>query len=459
MKIPWTWKKAKDRYSKSRDQEHSIHRVHLGVDYGTSWSKLVFRDTEARGGERSIVVRDSQNTVPDNYRISSLIAFDGDKLYFGSQCVRRMNLPKIVVFPSMKVQVAFPNHFHQIRRSIPQGLTEEGLAALTILYLLQIGKAAAETYLNPLGARPQVTITIGAPMSQLDNPDLKRKFIRMATLASSMAQVSSQSLENGISIGDAVELLHAANSALGDSPPKNPDVWVRSEANAALLWAFRSPDVPSGLYGAVDVGAGTTSASWFRIKDNWYEDQWIKESIVFYGAACLPPGADAVEEVIAKSVGIQDPLQVRGKANQYVSALDPQGKKRVSNLCAKIFETYRLAFRRAYKKEQRITPWNDTRIFLLGGGTQIQPIRTTLYAKPWNMLDRSPPPLDPGRPSDLYETAGTRYTGDTHNLLVAYGLSHLVADIPEATPPSGVTEYKPDLPTREPISHEDIYSD
>src|SRR5690606_10037199 len=58
-------------------------RIHLGVDWGTSWSKIVFRDYQALGGDRSIVVRHSDALPERDYRVPSLIVEAGGLLSFG----------------------------------------------------------------------------------------------------------------------------------------------------------------------------------------------------------------------------------------------------------------------------------------------------------------------------------------------------------------------------------------
>jgi hypothetical protein len=455
MKIPWKWRGESGENEEKQSRELPQRRVHLGIDYGTSWSKLVFRDMEARGGERSIVVRP---TGEDDYRIPSLVAIEGDQIWFGHEAVVR-GRTGATTYPSMKMLAAFPDHYHQIVRTLPRGVTADKLAALTILYLLQIGARAALRYLSQFEVRRSMTMTLGVPTSQLDNPDLAEKFASTARLASHMLRIRSQGLTQGISVSDALELIGAAESALSDASPINPTAWVRSEAIAALLWAFRSPDVPQGLYAAVDVGAGTTSSTWFRIMETHADGHRFKEGMVFYGAACKPPGADAVEAALAAASGIDDPIKIRGHADEYWNRAGLTGRAHATTVCQEIFATYRTAFGRAYQKDQQTRPWKEARLFLLGGGTQIRTVSDALRVTPYPPLGAPPPVIDPGRPDDLYEENGNLYKGDTHNLLVAYGLSYQNVDIPEAKAPSQVPDLKRSPEGKARPTHEDLYSD
>ena len=54
-------------------------RFHLGIDYGTSTSKLVFRDYGGPGGEKAFVVVEGET-----FRIPSTVAVVSDRLVLGS---------------------------------------------------------------------------------------------------------------------------------------------------------------------------------------------------------------------------------------------------------------------------------------------------------------------------------------------------------------------------------------
>ena len=62
--------------------------------------------------------------------------------------------------------------------------------------------------------------------------------------------------------------LDAAITAVCSEPAIAKDdlrAWIRTEAEAALLWPFHSPAVPEGPYAKIDIGAGTTNASISRV--------------------------------------------------------------------------------------------------------------------------------------------------------------------------------------------------
>ena len=71
--------------------------------------------------------------------------------------------------------------------------------------------------------------------------------------------------------------------------------WIRTDAEAALLWPFHSPAVPEGPYAKIDIGAGTTNASIFRVVADPETGYKTRERISFFGACSKPTGMDAID--------------------------------------------------------------------------------------------------------------------------------------------------------------------
>ena len=59
-----------------------LRPTHLGVDYGTSTSKLVLRDYAAPGGERSVLIGER-----NNYLFPSIVSCSADKIF--RNCIAR----------------------------------------------------------------------------------------------------------------------------------------------------------------------------------------------------------------------------------------------------------------------------------------------------------------------------------------------------------------------------------
>jgi len=140
---------------------------------------------------------------------------------------------------------------------------------------------------------------------------------------------------------------------------------------------------------------------------------------------------------------------VRTRENELIASLSQADATRVEQVCERMVGVNRTAFARAYEKHPRQTAWDGLQLFLVGGGTRIECIRQRLSRRPWVHLDRDPPVVDPGHPDDLYELSGQPYAGEPTFLLVAYGLSHVAADIPTIVSPREISVFNPQLPRLE----------
>lgn len=431
--------------SKSKQRTNPVRRLHLGVDYGTSWSKLIFRDYQARGGEKSFVIRVPGETRGSlDYRIPSLVTLLEGRFWFGWRAVEMAEKPNALAYTSIKVRAALPEHFFAEATPLPEGFSADDLAALSVLYLLTIGDYFGSQYVRNDKHELALSMTLGVPMSHLDNPALKAQFVRLAQIAYQVYRAHGPiDFSKGIVVSRARELLNEAVTELETSGRfENVDHirWVRPEFVAALFWAFHSPRIVPGLYAAIDVGAGTTSASFFRITAGTRNAvSGNKEGMAFFGASCRPPGADAVGQLIAMREKMTL-RQVRGIENELIE----KHRIELDHLLSKYFEPYRVAFGRGYEKHKAQSAWQDYGLFLLGGGTEILPIAKHLRVKtPWTKLEKLPVPSDPGIPTDLLDLGtGRRISvGIAKYLLVAYGLSHFAEDIPEVQSPSDIPQF------------------
>src|SRR5437867_3137930 len=118
-------------------------RLHLGIDYGTSTSKIVVRDFGAPGGEIACVAG-----FQGGYRFPSSVAIVGDKLFLG--CTpENPDLRGAQWFHSVKMRVAgtckgdVGRYFYGPISKLPNGLTARDLAALTVWWLISEGNRVA----------------------------------------------------------------------------------------------------------------------------------------------------------------------------------------------------------------------------------------------------------------------------------------------------------------------------
>lgn len=439
------------------DKKAAERNLHLGIDYGTSSSKLVLTDYNAVGGEQSFVVRPSGEHGGDGgYRIPSTVAVRGNEIQFGFRAEALSSGAD--VYRSLKMLCAYPDRYYGDDIPLPTELDARDLATLYVGHLVQLGEEAARKYASRRGAEPRISLTMGAPMAFLDNPDLSKLFVDIVREAHRLRNVN---LLDWISISQAISALKQAREEVAKSAPAEPRSWVRSEAEAALFWAHRSPEIDQGRYACVDIGAGTTSASWFHINATLREDVLLKERLTFYGAACNPPACDAIDAAL--QLHKHDDSQnepIRGRESQILETLSTDEMSSVNEVFDQIGSVFRAASQQAFRKEKSLIRWLqcNARIFFLGGGSKIDAVRRKLIEIKHEWL-RSHPEANPGVPTDLKEEDDSELRADPTFLLVAYGLARRLGDVPDVLSPDKLDDFKPTYPVRTPIDSEALYSD
>ena len=428
-----------------------VRVLHLGVDYGTAWSKLVLRDLASPRGDEAFVLKpDPPVTLASGtFRIPSLVASDGGRLWFAGTAQWRSDQPGYSAYPSLKIRAALLPCYALEERT-PQGLSELDVATLYVGFLLAIGRRAAKEYERSQRSDPvRLGFTLGVPATLVDTPALRERFAAMARRAYLLKVDLDEWVALGLGVTAARELLQDADrldreKCLQDRLWEEPSRWIRNEAVAALHWGFRSPRIESGLYSAIDVGAGTTNAAWFRILDRRVNGVMEKSGYAFFGSACRTPGVDRIDQEIFRVLANEKgPLEYRDRETEVLKMIPRDSREGIRRAMTEIFEAPCLAFQRAYCKEKRQGAWESCRLLLFGGGSKIRQLRPVLRrAQSRNGWPR-PESVDPGLPKDLKDWSGQALGGDHDLLLVAYGLSIPPGDVPEITESSEVDDYSP----------------
>lgn len=436
----------------------TFRRMHLGVDYGTAWSKLVLRDMEAKAGEpEAFVLRPEDKR--EEYRFPSIVTYYKDRIYFGWQAEAQRDKPGAVVLASLKMRMVddILGGFHGIAERLPAGLSEEDLAVLTVFYLLQEGFSAAREYTRQRKAHPKLSMTLGVPMTPVCYPGIQDVFSRVAARAFWILKEGRWRRMQilGIDIHDARAALEWSRDA-AKGPPK-PEQWVRSEAGAALHWAMWSPKVEAGLYAAVDIGAGTMSTSVFNIvaRHDKGAKQWVKDSIAIFGASCGAPAMDAIDEILAKQLDGGNGRLFRGREAEHSAGIG--GAAVFEEVLNRINENRRSAFKQAYQKHKSTTQWATSRfkgIFLFGGGHRVECLQKRSRRYIWSFSPVDFPTCRLDWPSDLRMGMSDGEYGIhdvgafASDLLVGYGLSFPGAGVFPVDDPDSI----------EPVLFKDLYS-
>jgi hypothetical protein len=109
-----------------------------------------------------------------------------------------------------------------------------------------------------------------------------------------------------------------------------------------------------------------------------------------------------------------------------------------------------VAYQRGYLKWEDPAPWSSLRVFFLGGGSKLPPLRERIRS-----AIKYPVVADPGQPEDLRTIQGRVFEGDPTFLLTAYGLSYTGDEVFEVIRPWEIDPLKPTNEGRKPKERPD----
>jgi len=402
-------------------------RFHLGVDYGTSASKLVLRHFDAPGGERAYLLEPNEN-----FRIPSAVSFDGSYIVLNPS--REDALVSLKMKYAGEITGDMAKYYSGESREIPFDLSAGDLVTITVWKLISIGHLSA---VKMLGTQ-EVTMgmTLGVPMSFLDDKTLRSAFLETARIAYQMYRDFGPMGPGRIEVSLAKQLLSEARDSVSKKQPvpeSNIRSWIRSEAEASMYWSFRSPATKAECFFCIDIGAGTTDSSAFLIQENYLDRQWIKDGINFFGAHSYPFAMDALQRTRDSAQGISKIRDV---------------------LIGSAQEAW------PFIKDNRdaVNQWAVPKLIILGGGSFDQNLCHALKAHPMvNFRGTSLDRLRLGLPSDLLRIDGSdSKLADVAFTSVAYGLAQIGQAVPEAARPKEVQPVRRHAVGSLP-NHEDIY--
>ena len=321
-----SWKFWKRKKSTSKRQ------VHLGIDYGVSTSKIVFRDCDAPGGESSVLVLHNGSV-----RIPSRVCITTTDLLFGDDTKA---LAVCDFYENVKMRVAAEvtgNPKYELRwtTNLPNGFSAGDLASLTLWFLISKGHQAIAAQFSGRMESVEIGMTMGVPMEFINDKELKATFLGIARRAWSL-YCHEGLLDAALSIEKARRVLEKHPLVLSSLPEEEERDWIRCEGEVALWLVLHSPSVGIGPYAKVDIGAGTTHTSLFRIFGKLHT---VKRSLAPFGAAAVPVGMDAVDRAIAECQGLKgDCLTLRGSESSILQA-NEKVREALQSVCDQIFDS------------------------------------------------------------------------------------------------------------------------
>ena len=464
--------------------------VIVGIDFGTSGTKMVLGDTTT--DLHHLLVRAEEQADGTAFVFSSVVQIYGEQVFFGSSAVEQRSAD--AEFRSFKVCLACQHGLAACRRCA-HGTAQSGIfeyMSPTVLIRLEaehlatwylahvIGRAKRELsqrWGTDFDVRP--VFNVGAPIDQWNARGGSELFTRVAFYAEKLSDIAS----NGIRVAELLDAYNAVRSKFLAVPSEEQrNVFVQPETAAGLMSFVTSPRTPPGLYGIVDVGAGTTDVSFFRLAD-FKSDEPRRMS--FYEAKTDVVGAGDLDRCLAHlaALRIQDKERTAiddnsvellnaariakeglGRAGECVvrlNSLTATLSQRDVEACLapsiqRMVHTYVETNHQAYKKEPLVNRWSEFTVITLGGGTKCQPVYNALKTgvpSPYNRqitFSRMPVP----RNFDCDSTAS-----DNFDLLaVAYGLSFPPPDFPDILRPGRVAPIDFNLPAKRRLDRDELYA-
>jgi hypothetical protein len=105
-RLPWAQWKFWNRIPTSPKR-----RVHLGIDYGNAFSKMVFRHKAAPGKERAVLVlRNGSSRIPSRVCMTATELLFADDIKTASDCV---------IYDSLKMRVAVEASGNLVADALP----------------------------------------------------------------------------------------------------------------------------------------------------------------------------------------------------------------------------------------------------------------------------------------------------------------------------------------------------
>jgi hypothetical protein len=452
-------------------------RVQLGIDLGTGYSKVVWRY-----GENAFpLCFGSNESLLSDYLVPSLVVFADKTMLTGLDGLNGNAAPSGKIIPNFKVCLACESaaektcnirqctlsNWRAVKFSSAEMKGQE-VAFVTAFFLAKLLARTKELVLRQLenqGLRKPIPVKWMATLcvpdkyavreEMLANSSVAKAFDEVFKIAWLMAYLFTEKpdLKNS---GELLAYYRAACALRKELESGGPafDLFIYPEIGAEMASITKSRTSEEGLYAFVDVGAGTVDASVFRFfRDGGEANRAPYAANVFQlGAAHIETRANRSFNPVqwlkkGKEKYCAPSKSERGTLLQDIIVLLSEASEKIeAEAKARLKEN----FREAFDKECDVDRWQELKLVLGGGGTQLKAYRKasadafTLHIGPKE--HKSPTIINLPKPDDFQ--IGSLLPAEFHRFAVAYGLSHQIVDLPEIVASEEVTPLS-EMPRRE----------
>lgn len=419
--------------------------INLGIDLGTSFSKVVWR-----GEEKAYPICFGDNPASlDDYLVQSIVAYDGQSIK--TSLTSDANIHSQTSIPNFKMCLACESDNSHGCRPADCALSNWSRAinslpdpvalvnAVFLATLISRSRFLVRRHLKKLGVRDGAirwSANLAVPEKYMDESPTLQSFDRVLRIAWSMAELLDQGLD--INKADEVIDLYEAAKQVATSNRHKFDCFVYPEVAAEVAAVTKPRSAKQGLYAFVDVGAGTVDGSVFR----FYRPPREDPRQVTYAASVFRAGAAHVEfdasEKLAEVARAwfktmkEDGANAAGLSLTPESILSPPFDASLKELEMEVKDELIQLFKAAHEKEIGEFNWKNLQLIVGGGGaslaTYANAARDAFTQKGNHRGDNliqvsleAPPDFEMGRLS----------RNTFHRFAVAYGLSFSYVNLPD----------------------------
>ena len=452
-------------------------QVIIGLDFGTSGTKVAFRDWGPQeGGEILHLIDfgvDLRLGFP-RFSVPSSLAVEDGEVFFGEEAESKSRFG-CQTFRCLKTALLNPD-IRKSRASLPEKADlEEGdvpgtlgleaqaefQATLFLAYVLHRSWGPIQQAFPDMG-QDEFSINLDVPVNHLQDSKEESLFRQVCAHALLMrTQVDQRmGLTEALHLWEQVRRTDDSRRLL--QPGSRAEVVAEGQALIQGVGVAREWGQGSN-YVAIDLGAGTTDVGVFRLHAFREKGKMgFTRRIPFYSAMTALVGCDSIDQSLLERTGAKPAAfeRMRGAVRAAKSELcASDGEESVSltggwelsrqdlieavrPTAEQSFEHYQTAFGQAYKKDRNQCFWEELKLFVMGGGSLIPDFREKFWAPPRPIVKDVELWEVPGM--EGAEVCGASTDGITPEeipfLVVANGLTFSTAWMPELVTPDDVKE-------------------
>lgn len=455
-----------------RIKKDKVH-IQVGLDFGTSCSKIMYRQI----GRRQARVINFQHDLPNfpQYCFPSVASVnDRGHLLFGVEAAKWLltkewdyGLQRFKVIVAGKQNEAFRDpvteeNFNNYcgHHNLVDVLTPERVTAIYLANAMTKTRQIIEQYPEYKNVELDIAFNIGMPIDYIENNAVRLKFESAFSWAEAIERKWQTNKNNFDPLQASYDLENVAE-------PHNKRVFAVPEAVASMASYLMSLRRQEGLHALIDFGSGTTDVSICNLFLTFGET-----NSYWYAARNIPKGTIIIERLIAsylkdsysKSLctcsDVVNYLNMfaespsKAKRNADVSlALNSDILKEIKSLkdSKEYYQTWGAAYKQHLTKE---SSWEKVEVFVCGGGARLPYIEEVFSAPWWDKLKVKYPVSRLPVPDDYRDDkSGAPFD----RMTVAYGLTLPVPELEKFVLPSAAPDHTPPITRAPDRDRDDLY--